>query len=623
MSDEKQSIIKEHITKYSKRYDQVSWRSADTDFETASSADEQAKKERSPVIAKLAHFCIRRNRKITALVVVVLIFLAIMGGLIYLYYSKQNQSFRSSPVVLIDCGPVTGTIESVKVNNKMFDSYVFKGIPYALPPVKNLRWKAPVALSYNCWKGTFEATKFGNICVQNTSGVIEGSENCLYLNVWSPHLETDALLPVFVWIHGGYLMNGFGHQSGYSPDSEFVTSMNVVAVSMNYRLNAFGFLTLKELWIENESYGNFGLMDQILVLKWVKKNIQNFGGDPNSVTIVGQSSGGTSIFGLLASLPAEGLFQRAITMSASPKFEKSYISAANENRVFIKKSKCKDISVKLKECLYNLTSEEVIRAIPNDVYPYWLMEDLLDFPKKDLFDGALIVMEPMIVSEYPKNIKNINFTTSDKVSVLIGSTAQEIGILPGANFTGAYQWINLKEYLDKRLLNFSLSYSKIFDLYKNINNINDSAQYAYETISSDVRINCPSNKLAKDILLSNKYDVFRYIVTNYPNKPVSLNGFPPSKYAVHFWDSTALFNFKAANSYSLSETDKLFAKTLQENIKHFMIYGHMLRSDWSEGKTGVFNTQGLLETLESDYHSMICNFWNDPKNNFTSYAWIN
>ena len=86
---------------------------------------------------------------------------------------------------------------------------------------------------------------------------------------------------------------------------------------------------------------------------------------------------------------------------------------------------------------------------------------------------------------------------------------------------------------------------------------------------------CPNNKLAKDISLSEKHRVFRYVVTNHPSQPVSMNGFPPSKYAVHFWDSAALFNYKMTNNYSLSETDKLFKKNLRDNIKHFMVYGHV------------------------------------------------
>ena len=595
LPDEKIPIIKEHAANYSKRYDQVSWRSADTDFEAASSADEQAKTKRSRIIAKLAPFCTKRNRKITALVVVVLIFFGIMSGLIYLYYSKPSEAFRSSASVSTDCGPIIGIVESVEVNNKNYDSYVFKGIPYAIPPVNELRWKAPIALNVyqsNCWKGTYEATKFGQICVQSSSGVIVGSENCLYLNVWSPTLDSTANLPVFIWIHGGSLTHGYGHTPGYSPDSEFVTSMNIVAVSMNYRLNAFGFLTLKELWVENESYGNYGLLDQILALKWVKRNIRNFGGDANSVTIVGQSSGGTSVFGLLASPVADGLFQKAISMSGSPMFEKSYVNASNDNSLFVKKSKCKDDlnSVTLKDCLYNLTSEEVLKSISNEVYPYWSMKDLLDFPKKNILDDALIVVEPMTISDSPKNIKSIKFPTSDKVSVLIGSTAQELGILPAATFSGVDQWLNLKSYLGARLSEFSPSFPNITfdDLYRNISTFNNDAQYAYETISSDVRVNCPNNKLAKDISLSEKHRVFRYVVTNHPSQPVSMNGFPPSKYAVHFWDSAALFNYKMTNNYSLSETDKLFKKNLRDNIKHFMVYGHMLSSIWSEGKTGIY-----------------------------------
>ena len=363
--------------------------------------------------------------------------------------------------VQTECGLVAGVKEITETEHK--DSYAFKGIPYAKPPIADLRWRAPVRLSANksnCWKGVFQADKFGSKCAQGSNG----SEDCLYLNVFTPSLGKTSNLPVFVWIHGGYLMTGYGDQVGYSPDSDFVTSMNVVGVSMNYRLNAFGFLTLEELWQKDESYGNYGFMDQILVLEWVKRNIRNFGGNPNSVTICGQSSGGTSIYGLLASPMADGLFHKAIPMSGSPKFEKSYINASMDNTAFLLNSRCHSIKRKsdeLRKCLYNLTQEEVDGAIPVQQYPYWGMEDLLDFPTYKRFDGALAVIDPIVVTKPPKHLEEFSFKFPGKVSVLIGNTAQEIGIEPVKRFNGPNATGEFHKFLKKRLNKFSLKY---FDL---------------------------------------------------------------------------------------------------------------------------------------------------------------
>lgn len=193
----------------------------------------------------------------------------------------------------------------------------FKGIPFAAPPVGDLRWKAPQPAAR--WSGTRDATKFGGSCVQGT-GWDPGYENptlnedCLYLNVYRPSESRAKNLPVFVWNHGGGNTGGAGKDT--NPD-KFVTRSNVVYVTINYRLGAMGWLDTSALEASNPdgSTGNFGLLDQQAALKWVQKNIRAFGGDPNNVTLAGQSAGASNTCAQLASPGAKGLVDRAILQS--------------------------------------------------------------------------------------------------------------------------------------------------------------------------------------------------------------------------------------------------------------------------------------------------------------------
>jgi para-nitrobenzyl esterase len=195
---------------------------------------------------------------------------------------------------------------------------VFKGIPYAASPTGDLRWRAPKAAA--SWDGARDATKFSRICIQEPypGGSIYRkppepmSEDCLYLNVWTAAQAAKERRPVMFWIHGGGLTRGSG--SGQAYDGESLARKGVVVVTINYRLGVFGFLAHPELTRESDrnSSGNYGLLDQIAALEWVRKNIAAFGGDPQRVTIFGESAGSWSVNYLMAAPLAKGLFQRAI-----------------------------------------------------------------------------------------------------------------------------------------------------------------------------------------------------------------------------------------------------------------------------------------------------------------------
>jgi para-nitrobenzyl esterase len=199
----------------------------------------------------------------------------------------------------------------------------FLGIPYAAPPVGNLRWRAPQPPAR--WKGLRDATQFGAHCVQitllNDDTIFQDggpSEDCLFLNVYTPaNARLDSRLPVMFWIHGG----GYSLGSGSEPrhNGGFLPTKGVVLVTINYRLGAFGFLATAALAKEAEgAAGNYGLLDMVAALEWVQANIGSFGGDPGNVTIFGESVGSVAVCTLMASPLTRGLFQKAIGESGSP-----------------------------------------------------------------------------------------------------------------------------------------------------------------------------------------------------------------------------------------------------------------------------------------------------------------
>ena len=190
---------------------------------------------------------------------------------------------------------------------------VYKGIPFASPPVGDLRWRAPKPAAK--WEGIRKATKFAPGPIQSGNTPSGKSEDCLYLNVWTPAKTASDHIPVLVWIYGGGFGAGAASERNYS--GENLAKKGVVLVSIAYRVGQLGFLAHPELTAENPNHssGNYGLLDMIAGLQWIQKNITAFGGDPDKVTIVGESAGGIAVSMLCASPLVKGLFHGAISQS--------------------------------------------------------------------------------------------------------------------------------------------------------------------------------------------------------------------------------------------------------------------------------------------------------------------
>ena len=224
------------------------------------------------------------------------------------------QSSLAAPRVKVHTGTLEGSVDSAT------GVMVFRGIPYAAPPVGDLRWRAPRPPAH--WRGVRNADRLGKNCMQTqvygdidpfAAGV---SEDCLYLNVWTAGLA-GAKRPVLIWIHGGGFRAGFGGEARH--DGGPLARKGAVVVTLNYRLGALGFLAHPALAAESPHHasGNYGLLDQIEALRWVRRNIARFGGDPSRVTIFGESAGGMSVGALVVSPLARGLFHRAILQSGT------------------------------------------------------------------------------------------------------------------------------------------------------------------------------------------------------------------------------------------------------------------------------------------------------------------
>ena len=233
-------------------------------------------------------------------------------------------SQTAGPTVQIESGALRGLYAG--------STAVFKGIPYAQPPVGKLRWQEPQPVE--AWKGIRDASHAGSACVQDPAGLtpflapmakaygstysalpVRSSEDCLYLNVWTPGWPPQHGLPVMVWLHGGSNVVGSGAQSTY--DGASLVSHGVILVTINYRLGVLGFFSHPELTAESShhSSGKYGLLDQLAALGWVQRNIAQFGGDPNNVTLFGESAGAIDAGVLMASPLSAGLFRRVISES--------------------------------------------------------------------------------------------------------------------------------------------------------------------------------------------------------------------------------------------------------------------------------------------------------------------
>lgn len=331
-----------------------------------------------------------------------------------------------------------GFVKGISVIDTKSPVNKFLGIPYAQAPIANLRWQKPK--SATPWQGVLDATQYAPDCMQvpfmGDLAPLKGplSEDCLYLNIWTPAQDAIRKRPVMVWIHGGGFVNGGSSAAIYSGQS-FAES-GVVFVSFNYRLGRFGFFAHPELseQSKNTPVGNYGLMDQIAALKWVKNNITHFGGDPNNVTLFGESAGGRSVNVHMLSPQSEGLFHKVIVQSGGGR------SDSTETVVYLNKKgtrgnlSAEDAGVQFAKSVgINTNDKEALaklRALPAEKV---LSELNMMNANTPTYSG------PMIDSSIVLTTDEVGYAQGQqkKIPLFIGSTDFEWGFLKDYNPQGA------------------------------------------------------------------------------------------------------------------------------------------------------------------------------------------
>uniref|UniRef100_A0A1A7YMI6 Carboxylic ester hydrolase n=1 Tax=Iconisemion striatum TaxID=60296 RepID=A0A1A7YMI6_9TELE len=501
-------------------------------------------------------------------------------------------------------------------------AFSFKGIPYAAPPVGKLRWAPPADPVFR--SKVMNADRFGSICPQvqpmASHGKVMGHEDCLFVNVWTPTLQPGAKLPVMVWIHGGYLQMLSGGEPGYSPTEKLAADTGMVYVSFNYRLNAFGFMALEMLreGSPRNTSGNYGFLDQIAALKWVQKNIRVFGGDPGRVTIVGQSSGGTSVWTLMMSSLATGLFHGAVDMSGSYVYNATLTQAESDNLAFLKKTGCEDLA-----CLRSLTVTQVLQAIPWKEYPSWAGSDLTDLPTKDLFIGPVAVVDGYVLEAPPFEIWEKGKVND--VPFVIGSTEQEADFSPPAGNISTWTWGDYHWFVTDKLKTFSKDLpGKALELYPSsapCPTRDRCPERAYTTMVSDIRVTCPNNDLARRAAEALSSPVYRYVVTHTPSSPVKTSNsllWFPSRFSFHCLDILAFFGDLELFLESLSDEDRSFQKLITQHLVNFAKTGKM-GADWPKypSATALLSSNLVLQNSSSPR----CDLWKE--NGLFAYAWMN
>jgi para-nitrobenzyl esterase len=438
----------------------------------------------------------------------------------------------------------------------------YLGIPFAAPPVGDLRWKAPQPVMP--WQGARAADRFSPACMQrqypaNSSswnrGLIVTSEDCLYLNVWTPAASASEKLPVMVWIYGGGGTNGSSAEPIY--DGNEIAKKGVVVVSMNYRVGAFGWMAHPDLTKESEHHasGNYGSLDQLAAIKWVRNNIAAFGGDPNKVTLWGESGGSRSVNFLTASPLLKGLARAAIAESHTSFGKMATLAEAESAGLAFMKAAGKTSIAELRR----MSSEEVL----------------------DAYARSGVTMNAAIVDGWflPDDIYTIYaHGKQNDLALLTGGTNDEGGNLaaigaPGAasgragRGRGAPTPDTLATYTAWAKSTFGDKSDALLKLYPATDDA--TAKRAYHDVYRDINY-AGHRTWAKLQTKTGKAPSYLYVFSQIPPRPAGNGNNPPAGAgAVHFSEVIYVFNNLRMKDYPWTDTDRRVADTLSSYWTNF------------------------------------------------------
>ena len=436
-------------------------------------------------------------------------------------------------IVCTEHGAVRGIIEG--------DTLAFKGIPYAEPPVGQLRWKPPQPVIP--WQGMRDASQYAPICPQLVERDVRGNEDCLYVNVWRPREQPDKPLPVMIWLTGGgnHSLSGQGSAGfgGVVYNGEQVVPEGVVFVSYNLRLGALGFLAHPALDAERPEKisGNYGSLDQVAMLEWVHRNIASFGGDPSRVFLFGTSAGGGNICALMTSPRTRGLFHGVAMQSSVPAGCEIQTMADAENGTGARVAKALgcDRDADVAACLRSKSMSEVVSAVPGNF-------SVLPRAYGPNVDGHLFPDQP---------INLIRQRRYPAIPVIIGNTSEET--LGWADTAG--QVVDDASYgaaVDKVF--GAGARDRILALYPA--SAYPSPRRAFAEVTTDAEFTCKSRRVARALAEAQKEPVYRYFF----NQSLENDAKQKALGAAHTVEHPFLFSWKG--SYRPSETDRAVQRQL-------------------------------------------------------------
>ena len=505
----------------------------------------------------------------------------------------------------------------------------FLGIPYAKPPVGALRWMPPKPIS-QAWQGQRNAKEFKKACVQGAKPTMaKGSqEDCLYLNIWSPAVELSSkalsknspnnakpeLKPVMVWIHGGGLMMGSANESPYNGEY-LAREQDVVVVTLNYRLSFLGFLALPSTDASQSTIlGNQGFLDQVAALQWIKENISAFNGDPNNVTVFGESGGAISSCMLLASPLSDGLIHRVIMQSGvcgiQPVLGKA--EALAQSQTFFEKVGCGNTAHPL-SCAQELSIEQ----IQNSGYQ---PSNILVSDSKDFNFYPLAAIESDFLPEDPIDL--LSSQSKKNIPILLGVTKDE-----GSLFTGNIAFpSNVKEYqqqLDEMVPGYSQELMALYPFFEH-----QKIGETFSSIFTHTMEACPSLRIAD--IWSVKKPVYFYEFNEQPTAPLlwlmtlTYNKGAADLGVHHGADIPYVFGHSSiAGSIVYKRQKKTRKLTMQywtnfarsgnpngNNLPTWPIYHSSSSHDNTEHKNIALSLKSEPE-LRTAYLEKYCKFWNE------------
>ncbi|XP_064634414.1 cAMP-regulated D2 protein-like [Lineus longissimus] len=508
---------------------------------------------------------------------------------------QESKTPVARPLAQVSCAWIAGVYEK--------NISVFKGISYALAPDGRNRWTPPRELHNeascrlkfpNSTSEIPTATdKFGSRCYQRIkNGYKGGSEDCLTLNVWTSTNKTDAGLPVIVYIHGGQLAFGGGDEIASYGVHDFVKKYKVVVVSMNYRLGPFGFMALKEFpdYRSTGMTGNYGLMDQIAALNWVKANIKKFGGAPTKVTLLGWESGGSSVLALLNSAKASNLFHGAWVMDGGFIRDQTLNETLNVNGAFLSNTGCstKRTPSDVMDCLYAMSSDAITNSVSWNDGSRWTLPQMYAVPKKDDFMAAMITVDGNIVKQSTLQMFNTR-TLVNHVPIVFGNGQEATDLDPPYFERGSYPSLSTTErvLISSQLEEFSNTLATLVDDYEKTARTHEQA---YMLMVTDMRARCPTNQMVQVWGGMLAQPVYRYIFSTQPSSRIDAlaRGFW-SRYAFRGVDMLAAFGAFADYYSNYFTGQEQFQVKLQEKLAEFATTGKIAAWNRAPSEYMVFN----------------------------------